>query len=354
MALADGYWQLEDAETAREVYTLITQDTDPAPAIAYQRLGYLTLETDFNEALTYFELAREADPGNLDTLYALGELYYSLARPDDAIQVFETFLAQPEGAGDAEVETRLADIREVGDVLNEATQNPSEDSLLALAETYWAQEEFERASDIYVNVLSEYNPHNALAFSRIGQTLFFAGQNEEAIEIFGRALEVEPDNLDTLLFLGNAHFSLEQFEDAISTWETYVDVADEDAAGRVPGLIESARARLTEADSTDEAASEPLADVPAADEAELDLLQVSGSELYGSNCAACHGENGGGGTGPSLLGNARAAERANVLNIIQYGRGAMPGYGAILSEEEIEAVTNYVIEDLSGEQTSER
>lgn len=362
LALADGYWQLEDAETAKEIYTLISQDSEEVPAIAYQRLGYLTLEEDFNGALAYFEQARDADPTNLDTLYALGELYYSLARPDAAAEVFESFLALPEGAGDAEVEARLANIREVSDTLNEATTNPNEANLLALAETYWGQEEFERASDIYVNVLSEFNPHNGLAFSRIGQTLFFAGQNEEAVEIFNRALEVEPEDLDTLLFLGNAHFTLQAYDEAIQAWESYVEVTGEANAGRVPGLIENARAQLASNESPELSAEAATDTAPEASlnadsgqtTNEAELLQISGSELYATNCAACHGANGGGGTGPRLVGNARAADVNNVSNIIQYGRGAMPGYGAVLSEEELRAVTTYVTELLATEQTSER
>ena len=355
LALAQGYWQLEDAETAKEIYTLISEDSEDVPAIAYQRLGYLTLEDDFNGALSYFEQARAADPSDLDTLYALGELYYSQARPDDAEEVFESFLALPEGAGDAEVEARLSNIREVRDTLNEATTNPNEDSLLALADTYWNQEEFERASDIYVNVLSEFNPHSALAFSRIGQTLFFAGQNEEAIEILNRALEVNAEDLDTLLFLGNAHFTLGQYDEAIQTWESYVAVTGEEAAGRVPGLIENARAQLASSEPREDSGAMTSADATPSENPsdEAELVQVSGSELYATNCAACHGENGGGGTGPRLVGNARAADTANVSNIVQYGRGAMPGFGAILSEEELEAVISYT-ERLASDQASER
>ena len=355
LALADAYWQLDEAEEARDAYRLIAAETgSETPAVVYQRLGYLALPEDFTVALGFFEQAREADPENLDVLYALGELYYSLAQPDNAIDAFESLLAQdPE---DAEVQARLADVQAVAETLNEATENPTEDNLLALANTYWQLEDRERASDIYVNVLSEFNPHSGVALSRIGQTLFMSGQNAEAIEILGRAREVAPDDLDTLLFLGNAHFSEDAFEEAIGAWEDYVEAAgSEDAAGRVPGLIENARTRLASATAvpTEAADSAPSA-TGAASGTDTELLLASGGALYQTNCAVCHGQNGGGGTGPRLAGNNRAVDEANVRNIIRYGRGAMPGYGAVLSDEELNTLVQYVTEALASEQTSER
>jgi tetratricopeptide (TPR) repeat protein len=75
--------------------------------------------------------------------------------------------------------------------------------------------------------------------------LFMAGRNEQAALILERAGEIEPDNLETLLFLGNAYFTLEADERAIEVWQEYVEAAGgPDQAGRVPQLIEQAEARL--------------------------------------------------------------------------------------------------------------
>ena len=354
LALGDAYWSLQEADSAEATYLQITQTITPAPAVAYRRLGFLKLQTDLAAALPYLEEARAADPGDLDTLFTLGELYFSLARPKDAVASLEAFLAQPDGAGDAEVQTRLETFQTVAPVLDQATADPTEANLLALADTYWNAEERERAADIYVRVLSTFNPHSAVSLSRIGQVLFFSGRTDEAVDLLERAEQVDTEklgaaDLTTLLFLGNAYFTLEKYQDAIDTWQTYVTTAGGEAqAGRVPSLIENAWARLADAgmgetggvgETGTSATSEPV------------VQQVSAQGLYTANCAGCHGVQGQGGSGPGLAGNRNAARAENVRSIIQYGRGMMPGFGATLSEEQITVLTDYVVNEVATGQT---
>ena len=355
LALGDAYWSLQEADSAEATYMQITQSITPVPAVAYRRLGFLKLQTDLNAALPYLEQARAADPSDLDTLFTLGELYFSLARPDDAIAALETFLAQPDGAGDTEVQTRLETFKSLAPVLNQATADPTEDNLLTLGDAYWNAQERERAADIYVRVLTKFDPHSAVSLSRLGQALFFSGRTDEAVDLLERAKAVDADklgaaDLDTLLFLGNAYFTKERYQDAIDTWQSYVTVAGGEAeAGRVPSLIESAKARLAEAstgpkDSGDTGGSN-------AGVGDAVVQQVSASSLYAANCAGCHGVQGQGGAGPALAGNANAARAANVRDIIQYGRGMMPGFGATLNDEQLTALTDYVVNTVATGQT---
>ncbi|MGL4610823.1 MAG: c-type cytochrome, partial [Trueperaceae bacterium] len=165
------------------------------------------------------------------------------------------------------------------------------------------------------------------------------------------ARDVNAENLDTLLFLGNAYFSLNRYGDAINVWESYVSVAGgTEKAGRVPSLIETAKARLT--DPTTPLGSGAVTENGMTEGSPFPLLGGTGEgngggSLYAAHCAACHGVNGEGGSGPVLAGNARAADIANAENIITYGRGLMPGFGAMLSPEQIEAVTQYVAQELA-------
>ena len=361
LTLGDAYWSLQEADSAEATYLQITQTITPAPAVAYRRLGFLKLQTDLAAALPYLEEARAADPGDLDTLFTLGELYFSLARPKDAVAALEAFLARPDGAGDAEVQARLETFQTLAPVLDQATADPTEGNLLALADAYWNVEERERAADIYVRVLSTFDPHSAVALSRIGQVLFFSGRTDEAVDLLERAEQVDATDLTTLLFLGNAYFTQERFQDAIDTWQSYVTTAGgEVSAGRVPSLIENARARLAEAGGatgvgvtsvgvTD--AGETGGAVAMGDAGESIVQQVSAQGLYTANCAGCHGVQGQGGTGPTLAGNRNAARAENVRSVIQYGRGSMPGFGATLSEEQLTVLTDYVVNTVSTGQT---
>ena len=342
LMLADGYWQANDFDNAQATYLRMTTELSPAPAVAYSRLGYMSLQRDNNipAAMVYFEQARAADPTDLDTLFTLSEIYFSQARPDDAIGALEAYLGLPDGAEDGEVRARLELFKQLAPVLNAATNDPSAENLAALADSYWQVEERERAADIYVRLLSNYDAHNSLAYSRLGQVLFFGGRNDQAIDMLERARAIEDNNLDTLLFLGNAYFSTDRLEEAITVWERYIEVAGgEAAAGRVPGLIENAKARL---------ASGP---VPS-EQGQVVSQDASVAGLFAQNCAVCHGPAGQGGIGPALVANPRAMDTANVRSLIQYGRGTMPGFIASLTEEQIDLLIDYVVNSLSQGQSS--
>jgi mono/diheme cytochrome c family protein len=70
---------------------------------------------------------------------------------------------------------------------------------------------------------------------------------------------------------------------------------------------------------------------------------VAGAEVFAANCASCHGRDGGGGIGPNLQD---VDDTALVVTTVSNGRGSMPSFGSRLDEAEIEAVADYVANDL--------
>ncbi len=339
LALGDWYWQQSDVENGQAIYQRVVDEITPVPALAHQRLAFALLQTDLETAKGYLEKAKDADPTNLDTLYTLAEVYFRFGQVAEATQTLEAFVAIPEGANDAEANARLETFKTIAPLVSAAQQNPTQENQLALAEGYWQAEERERAADVYLQVLTQFGPHNDVALSRVGQTLFFAGRTEDAVDVLSQAKDVNAENLDTLLFLGNGYFSLNQYQAAIDVWEEYVIVAGgADKAGRVPGLIDTAKARLIDPTAPIQDGSQTAALFEGA---------TSGEQLYAVNCSACHGAMGEGGSGPAVAGNAKAADAANVQNIITYGRGMMPGFSATLSPEQIEAVAQYVTQELA-------
>ena len=67
----------------------------------------------------------------------------------------------------------------------------------------------------------------------------------------------------------------------------------------------------------------------------------SGEDVYRRNCASCHGETGGGGFGPSMVGVADRLALDDHVAVVRDGRGRMPAWGSSLDPEEIEAVVDY-------------
>lgn len=72
----------------------------------------------------------------------------------------------------------------------------------------------------------------------------------------------------------------------------------------------------------------------------LDGDATAGAEVYAANCAACHGEDGTGGTGSDLTAGAIDSEA--IVEIVLYGGDGMTAFEDILSDQEIADVVAYV------------
>lgn len=66
-----------------------------------------------------------------------------------------------------------------------------------------------------------------------------------------------------------------------------------------------------------------------------------GAELYRATCAVCHGMDGKGGIGASLIGVAKRRSVEEHVETVRSGRRSMPAFVGSLSPEEIQAVVAY-------------
>jgi mono/diheme cytochrome c family protein len=76
---------------------------------------------------------------------------------------------------------------------------------------------------------------------------------------------------------------------------------------------------------------------------------ASGKSVYDKRCATCHGGRGQGFVGPPVGGGrmvTKYPEVADMRAIIVDGRNQMPPWGNVLSVEEIDAVVQYVRDEL--------
>jgi mono/diheme cytochrome c family protein len=67
---------------------------------------------------------------------------------------------------------------------------------------------------------------------------------------------------------------------------------------------------------------------------------------YVDFCSDCHATNGSGAIGPGIRGSGALADAQYVLRQIAQGSGEMPGFGSVLSDEEILGLANYVRNNL--------
>jgi mono/diheme cytochrome c family protein len=76
------------------------------------------------------------------------------------------------------------------------------------------------------------------------------------------------------------------------------------------------------------------------------FIENSGEELFANVCRGCHMPDGkgasGAGTYPSLAGNSNLEARGYPVGIVVNGQRAMPPFGAMMDDEQVAAVVNYV------------
>jgi mono/diheme cytochrome c family protein len=76
------------------------------------------------------------------------------------------------------------------------------------------------------------------------------------------------------------------------------------------------------------------------------FVEKSGEALFANACQGCHMVDGKGATGagtyPSLARNGNLESGGYPIAIVLNGQRAMPAFGAMMSDEQIAAVVNYV------------
>jgi mono/diheme cytochrome c family protein len=92
-------------------------------------------------------------------------------------------------------------------------------------------------------------------------------------------------------------------------------------------------------------AEEPVAERPALSPGRT-FAEQGGAAIYASVCAACHQSDAMGAAGagayPALAMNSELASPDSVLRILLNGQGAMPPVGAMMSDQQVADVVNYV------------
>jgi cytochrome c oxidase subunit II len=73
-----------------------------------------------------------------------------------------------------------------------------------------------------------------------------------------------------------------------------------------------------------------------------------GEETWDGTCAKCHGLDGEGGYGPRIAGTELVEDTAAIERLVREGRGLMPSVGRDWTQTQMDALTEYLREDLGG------
>lgn len=75
---------------------------------------------------------------------------------------------------------------------------------------------------------------------------------------------------------------------------------------------------------------------------EFDRVFDLGRANYSSACSSCHGQDGEGSVGPSLIGNEYLADTRIVTETIIRGFSYMPPFGNELNDNQVAAISTYI------------
>jgi mono/diheme cytochrome c family protein len=76
------------------------------------------------------------------------------------------------------------------------------------------------------------------------------------------------------------------------------------------------------------------------------FMQMTGEDLFASICQGCHMSDGNGAAGaaayPSIANNKKLEASGYPVYVVVNGQRAMPPFGAMLSDDQVSAVVNYL------------
>ena len=249
---ADAYFMLgsvyssrEDWDKALEAYER-AGELGPQTSSAYLHRGYgHYMKKEYEKALECFKRAKKRNPMDDQIYHFTGSVYVDLKQYDEAEQMFRQalrlspnniqyivnmgwFLIERSRQIDAEAYIRSA-----------MTNRPNNTDLKRLlCSVYYDLDKHQESIDIGLQII-ELNPHEAIAYSNVAESLIKLGRDEEAMKYFEKALAIDSEPM-----VGISHYGLGLFaaregntEEAKSQFLSCLEI-ESDHEGAIRGLTQ--------------------------------------------------------------------------------------------------------------------
>ncbi len=119
------------------------------------------------------------------------------------------------------------------------------DGWIMLARSYDAQGNINGAVTAYRKAL-KLNPNDSWIMAQLGYAISKVSGSlaGEPAQLFTKALEIAPNNMDARFLLGKYHFQTESYQKALENWEHLLKIVNEKDAAPVKQAINAAKAKL--------------------------------------------------------------------------------------------------------------
>jgi len=215
----------ETAELSVAEWTIRNSRQGPALAASLCSKGSrLSIQGDYEEALTYFKKAAEANPDDPDAWYGLGSCYVGLDQPEDAIAAYKRPIAKnPDNAVAhfilAMYYKAIGHPEQVVPPLMEVIRIDPDHlrAQLELGRAYGALDRTDEQIDTFERILAD-QPDHLPTLLDLGTTLGGIGRFDEAMALFTRANGLEPQNELIQYNIGVTYNRMDQPEAAIRAY----------------------------------------------------------------------------------------------------------------------------------------
>ena len=215
----------ESTELSVAEWTIRNSRRGPALAASLCSKGSrLTIQGEYEEALTYFKKAAETNPDDPDAWYGLGSCYVGLDQPEDAIAAYKRPIEQdPDNAVAhfilAMYYKSIGQHEQVVPTLLEVIRiDPSNlRAQLELGRAYGALDRTAEQIDTLERILAD-EPDHLPTLMDLGMTLGAVGRLDEAMAVFTRANNLEPHNELIHYNIGVTYNRMENPEAAIRAY----------------------------------------------------------------------------------------------------------------------------------------
>ena len=180
------------------------------------------------KALEYYRKSFEVDESFIDGMYNAGLIAKKLCNYSLALEIFDKLIARDSNYRDGyrqrgDLSFQLSNFTEaLADYHKFLEFEPRDVEVISnLGNSYLRLGILDKAEECYRRAV-EINPKFSLAYRNLGVVLRLDGKSEESITVLQKYLELEPNDFEVCLHLGDSFYGLKDYKTALGWYERYI------------------------------------------------------------------------------------------------------------------------------------
>ena len=199
-------------------------ELDPDNVRANSNLGVVLWHSEEHEnALEYLKRAYLANPDDKVALTNLAEVYLALQQDQEALRLYNAYLDHHPNENEIRNILKTLQVEPNEDAEASCTDTTDlTDEIIANGEICFNQDDIIGAINAFQSIL-DLDPDNIQANNNLGVALWHSEKHEDALKHLKRAYLANPDDRVALINLAEVYLALQQDQDALRLYRSYLD-----------------------------------------------------------------------------------------------------------------------------------